>query len=183
MSTARLREEAPPILVVAPSRLGWIALIGAGKTLKQLTFGHASSRAAIRALDPGLRAAAEPGDWNAQLVRRLQDYASGQPVDFRDVRIDTQGLTAFQRRVTAQCRKIAYGEVRTYGRLAALAGSPRAARAVGNCMAANRFPLIVPCHRVLPASGRPGAFSAPGSTAMKQRLLAMEAGRRGTPRR
>jgi len=164
------------ILVVVPSPLGWITLIGARQILKQLTFGHRSRRAAIRALEPELRKNSIDGTWNPELVQRLLAYASGTPVSFDEVPIDSQRLTAFQRKVVGRCRRIPYGQVRTYGQLAAEAGSPRAARAVGNCMAANRFPLIVPCHRVLPASGRVGAFSGPGGTRMKQKLLMMEAG-------
>jgi methylated-DNA-[protein]-cysteine S-methyltransferase len=64
----------------------------------------------------------------------------------------------------------------TYGELAAKAGYPGAARAVGNCMAANRIPLLIPCHRVVCAGGRLGSYSAPGGTVTKRRLLALEAG-------
>jgi methylated-DNA-[protein]-cysteine S-methyltransferase len=167
--------EEHTVLVVLHSPLGWMALIGAGHVLRQLTFGHSSAQAAVRALDRRLVAKAVRGTWNAPLVRRLLAYAAGRPADFADVEIDPRGLSAFQRRVVEHCRRIPYGKTLTYGQLAAKAGSPRAARAVGNCMAANRIPLVVPCHRVLPASGRPGAFSAPGGTNMKKRLLALEA--------
>ena len=167
--------EKPHILVILPSQLGWMALIGSGPLLKQLTFGHSSSRAAKRALDAELLENATPGTWNAPLLRRLKAYAAGMPEEFHDVRVDPGRLTVFQRRVVRHCRRIPYGKTLTYGQLAAVAGSPRAARAVGNCMAANRVPLIVPCHRVVPADGRPGAYSAPGGTGMKQRLLALEA--------
>ena len=167
-------SAGPGVLVVFPSRLGWMALIGAGDVLKRLTFGHRSSHAAAAACGPELLQYAQPGDWNSQLVRRLQSYASGKPVDFCDVRVDPGPLTEFRRRVVRCCRQIPYGKTISYGRLAAEAGSPRAARAVGNCMAVNRIPLIIPCHRVLPADGRPGSFSAPGGTRTKQRLLALE---------
>lgn len=162
------------VLVVFPSRLGWMALIGAGGVLKQLTLVHRSARAAAGACDPELLEDARRGTWNLPLVRRIQAYASGQPVDFCDVRVDPGRLTEFQRRVVHHCRQIPYGGSLSYGQLAARAGSPRAARAVGNCMAANRIPLIIPCHRVLRADGRPGAFSAPGGTRTKRRLLALE---------
>ena len=161
-------------LVVFPSPLGWMALIGTGDLLEQLTLGHGSARAAARACDAELLQRATRAAWNEPLVRRLQAYASGKRVDFRDVRIDPGGLTGFRHRVIAQCRKIPYGKTLSYGQLAAKAGSPHAARAVGSCMAANRVPLIVPCHRVLRADGRPGAFSAPGGTRTKLRLLALE---------
>ena len=151
-----------------------MALIGAGDVLRQLTLAHRSSHAAAAACDPDLLAGVRRGTWNEALVRRLQAYASGTPVDFRDVRVDPGRLTAFQRRVVARCRQIPYGETVSYGELAAKAGSPGAARAVGNCMAANRIPLIIPCHRVVRAHGGLGGFSGPGGTRTKRRLLALE---------
>ncbi len=169
-------HEARAVLVTASSALGWIAMVGSGEVLRQLSFGHSSAREAIGALDAKWQELARRGTWNRDLVRRLRAYAARERVDFSDVRIDLAGMSDFQRRVVECCRRIPYGQTRTYGELAAMAGSPRAARAVGNCMAANRFPLIVPCHRVVPADGRLGAFSAPGGTKTKQRLLEMEAG-------
>ena len=61
------------------------------------------------------------------------------------------------------------------GQLAARAGFPRAARAVGHCMALNRIALVIPCHRVLAAGGRLGGYSASGGIRLKRRLLRMEA--------
>ncbi len=161
--------------VSLPAPLGWIALLGTGKTLLQLTFGHTSAQAALEALEDSLAQEAQEGLWNRPLVRRLEAYAAGEPVDFTDIEIDSGPVSQFRRRVILHCRRIGYGKTLSYGQLAAHAGSPRAARAVGSCMAVNRIPLIVPCHRVLPASGYPGAFSAPGGSRTKQRLLAMEA--------
>ena len=83
-------------------------------------------------------------------------------------------FSRFQRRVLNQCRRVPCGATISYARLAAKAGYPGAARAVGNCMAGNPIPLIVPCHRVVCSDGRLGAYSAPGGTAMKRRLLALE---------
>ena len=74
------------------------------------------------------------------------------------------------RRLPADSR----GLTRTYGELAAECGSPGAARAVGSVMAKNRYPLIVPCHRVLAAGGELGGYSAPDGLKMKRRLLEME---------
>ncbi len=167
-------ESPPDVLVAFETQLGWMALVGRGSVVRQLTFGHSSREAAVDALDVELAANAQEGVWNLPLCQRLADYAQGREVDFADVPIDEAGLSPFVRRVLSSCRAIAYGQTRSYGQLAAAAGSPAAARAVGNCMAANRFPLIVPCHRVVGADGRLGAFSAPGGIVMKKRLLSME---------
>jgi methylated-DNA-[protein]-cysteine S-methyltransferase len=159
-----------------------MAVIAAGNRLRQLTFGHGSARAAVQALDPKLRASTALNR-NPALARQLRRYAAGRPVDFRRLMVDLKPLTPFQRRVVAVCRRIPCGKTLSYGELAARAGAPGAARAVGNCMARNRIPLVIPCHRVVAAGGRIGAYSAPGGAAMKRRLLAMEAAAVGRNRR
>jgi len=163
-------------LAAFSSPLGWIAMIGRGKTLMQLVFGHRNADAAVRSLDPDLREAAAPGPWSRDLAERLRAYAEGEAVDFADVRVDQRHLADFARRVQRHCRRIPYGQTLSYGELASAAGSAGAARAVGSCMARNRTPLVVPCHRVVAAGGRIGAFSAPGGSRTKRRLLALESG-------
>lgn len=100
-------------------------------------------------------------------------YFAGQRVEF-DVSLDLTGLTDFRRKVLSACAKIPYGATITYGELADRVGSPGAARAVGGVMANNPVPLIVPCHRVLAASGKMGGFSAQGGVAVKARMLRLE---------
>jgi len=163
-------------VVVFPSKLGWMALIGSGRTLRYLTFGHATAEAAVRALPATVSQSARPGDWNRPLVRRLKAYAAGARDDFRDVELDPGPATEFRRRVFCCCRQIGYGQTLTYGQLAAKAGHPRAARAVGGCMAANPIPLVIPCHRVVAAHGRLGGYSGVGGIRLKKRLLELEAG-------
>jgi len=167
-------SQAPNRLVVFQTSLGWFALVGAGQVLKRLTFGHASQQAAVAAVDPVFRQTAHLGQWNPALVRRLKAYATGTRDDFRDVTIDPGPQTEFQRRVTRCCRRIAHGKTVTYGQLAAQAGHPGAARAVGQCMAANRIPLVVPCHRVTASGGGLGGYSAAGGLDTKRRLLELE---------
>lgn len=85
--------------------------------------------------------------------------------------------TAFACDVRAALCEVPGGETVTYGELAALAGHPGAARAVGTVCRTNPFQLIVPCHRVLPASGGIGAYmgrtGGPGAK-IKEHLLAYE---------
>jgi methylated-DNA-[protein]-cysteine S-methyltransferase len=156
------------------TRLGWMALVANGNHLKQLVFGYPSKKAALAALRNELITTAKPQDAESALVKRLRAYAEGNPDDFRDIVVETGKLTAFQQKVQKLCRQIPFGKTMTYGELAAKAGAPGAARAVGSCMARNCFPLVVPCHRVVPAGGRLGNYSAPGGTETKQRLLDME---------
>ena len=177
MTTSHRRKkpiETPLSLLVFSTDLGWMAVVLAGDVVQQFVFGHRSAAAAKKALDQRLLEHAEPGKRNEPLVRRLQKYASGTPDPLHDIPVDLGPVSDFQRRVLQQCRRIPYGQTMSYGELAARAGSPGAARAVGNCMARNRIPLLIPCHRVVCADGRLGFYSAPGGTSMKRRLLAME---------
>jgi O-6-methylguanine DNA methyltransferase len=155
--------------------LGWMALVASETTVRQLVFGHASAAAARAALDAKLLGRAGVGDDHLALIERLTNFAAGKRADFLDVRIDLAHLTPFQRRVVKHCRAIPYGQTRSYGELAVLAGSPRAARAVGSTMASNRFSIIVPCHRIINADGSVGRYGAPGLSQTKRRMLEMEA--------
>lgn len=109
---------------------------------------------------------------DSPLVTRLAAYFAGEPVSFDDVEVDLEELTPFHRALTAALRRVPRGEVVSYGELAALAGRPGAQRAAGTFCAQNRLPLIVPCHRVVGASG-PGSYGALGLE-YKRRLLALE---------
>lgn len=156
------------------TEFGWLAIAADGDTLLRLVFGYPSRAAALSALDVGEAEPSEPRGALAALVEKLQDFCAGTNVDFRRVKLDLSHLTSFQRRVIQRCRNIAHGRSRSYGELAAEAGSPGAARAVGNTMAANRFPLIVPCHRVINSDGSLGNYGGPEGVRMKLRLLSLE---------
>jgi len=106
------------------------------------------------------------------LVRRAQRYFAGEPVSFADVELDLAWTTPFHAAVTETLRAVPYGEVVTYGELAALAGHPNAQRAAGTYCARNRFPLFVPCHRVVAANGL-GSYGSLGPE-YKRRLLELE---------
>jgi methylated-DNA-[protein]-cysteine S-methyltransferase len=107
-----------------------------------------------------------------QLVHRLGAYFEGEPVAFGDVEIEADEWTPFQLDVAAALRDVAYGEVVSYSDLARLAGYPRAQRAAGTFCARNRYPLVVPCHRVVGAQGI-GSYGSLGLD-YKRRLLALE---------
>ncbi len=169
-------------LSVFPSPLGWMAVVSSDGAVRRLSFGHSRPEAARKAVAAEAADDVEAGSTAASLVRRLQSYASGHREDFRNVRVDLQGLTDFQRKVLTECRKIPYGRTCTYGQLAAKAGSPRSARAVGNCMAANPLPLLIPCHRVVPAGKGVGAYSAPGGAKTKRRLILIETASASPPK-
>jgi methylated-DNA-[protein]-cysteine S-methyltransferase len=106
------------------------------------------------------------------LAERVVAYFRGERVSFEDVEVDAEWATPFQERIAEALRGVPWGEVVTYGELAALAGRPRAPRAAGTFCAENNFPLVVPCHRVVSASGL-GSYGSLG-VEYKRRLLALE---------
>ena len=109
------------------------------------------------------------------LQQRIVAYFEGVNTDFRtDPAIDLGGLGPFTQTLLTACRQIPAGQTQTYAALARSIGRPHGARAAGNALAANPIPLIVPCHRVLRTDGGLGGFSAPGGTAVKQRMLLHE---------
>lgn len=111
---------------------------------------------------------------NARCVALLTRLLAGEPSDLSQVKLDVGSAPDFHQRVYEVVQQIPHGKTVTYGEVAALAGSPKASRAVGQAMARNPVALIVPCHRVTAASGKLGGFSAYGGAATKQVLLALE---------
>jgi methylated-DNA-[protein]-cysteine S-methyltransferase len=108
----------------------------------------------------------------SELVDRLTAFLAGDDVSLADVPLDLEWTTPFQRAVVNALREVRRGEVVSYGELAALAGYPGAARAVGTLCARNRFMFFVPCHRVVGAGGIGGYGSA--GIRVKRRLLELE---------
>jgi methylated-DNA-[protein]-cysteine S-methyltransferase len=168
------------------TELGWTAIAWREDALRGVAFGHTSRRNVEIAIARSLRMLRQQGalsghnalhdvpGWAKELIDGLRRFAAGEPVDFSDVPLATDHYTTFGCRVAAACRRIPWGQTRSYGELAAECGAPGAARAVGTVMAKNRYPLVVPCHRVLAAGGALGGYSAPDGLRMKRRLLKME---------
>jgi methylated-DNA-[protein]-cysteine S-methyltransferase len=107
----------------------------------------------------------------AALIDVLAAYFSGEAIEI-SVPLKLSGHTDFQRDVWRVATEIPYGEVRTYGWVAARLGRPKTARAVGGALAQNPFPVVVPCHRVVRTDGSLGGFSA--GLEWKKALLQLE---------
>ncbi len=160
------------------------------ETTPIVTFETALGRCAVRWSDGGITRVMLPiaagrvgrrfedGAAVPPFVRRAIDgmvaVLAGESRDLRDVALDERGVDAFRRDVYAATRAIPPGTTRTYGDIARSIGAPGAARDVGAALARNPFPIVVPCHRVVAASGALTGFSAPGGLATKRRMLELE---------
>lgn len=119
--------------------------------------------------------AATPPSRVMTIVDAAKRYFAGEKVDFSDVQVDLDIEDEFFRNIYTAARRLGWGQTTTYGALAKQLGAgPEAARAVGQAMAKNPVPLIIPCHRVLAAGGKIGGFSAPGGSNTKQHMLEIE---------
>lgn len=103
---------------------------------------------------------------------QVEVFLGGGAVNFSIAELDFEAVGGFERRVLLADHQIPRGRVMTYGGLAAKVGVPGGARAVGNVMAGNPFPLVIPCHRVIRSDGSLGGFG--GGLPMKRALLEME---------
>jgi methylated-DNA-[protein]-cysteine S-methyltransferase len=116
-----------------------------------------------------------PSPTVAEAVAAVRRYFEGKETDFSMFKLDLGKQDPFFERVYAAARRVGWGRATTYGALAKeLGAGPEAARDVGHAMAKNPVALIIPCHRVLAAGGKVGGFSAPGGSAAKIRMLALE---------
>jgi O-6-methylguanine DNA methyltransferase len=107
-------------------------------------------------------------------VEAMRAHLAGGMDAMESMVLDYAGVPLFHRRVYEALRRIGPGQTIGYGELAERVGSPGAARAVGQAVGKNPYPIVVPCHRVLAAGGRAGGFSAYGGLATKRAMLAIE---------
>lgn len=151
---------------------GWIAVVGSSAGLCRTTLPAPDERSAIEAITRGVTTRRAEDDF-IEIRRALMDYFRGERVKFSfPIDLDLEGCTGFQRDVWEATSKIPYGQLRSYGRIAAEIGRPCAARAVGQALGANRLPIIIPCHRVVRSDGSLGGFS--GGLHWKEELIKLE---------
>ncbi|HVS52636.1 MAG TPA: methylated-DNA--[protein]-cysteine S-methyltransferase [Opitutaceae bacterium] len=118
---------------------------------------------------------AEPPGWVRDIIARVERHLAGEPQDFSDVRFDFNRVPEFIRSVLRATLAVKSGQTASYGDLAAALGLPPAAsRAIGSALGDNPWPLLIPCHRIISATGKMTGFSGPGGVATKVKLLALE---------
>lgn len=138
------------------SPLGTLYLLFSGKSLAGISFEK-----------PSFKAGRAPEG----LKKELTDYFEGRQERFTH-KITLPSGTAFEKQVWLALREVPYGETRTYKWLAERVGSPGGSRAVGQALAKNPLPIVLPCHRIIESQGSIGGYT-PG-VGIKRRLLAME---------
>ena len=158
-----------PELVETP--LGWIALVFSDRGLWGCTPPLPSHGTAFQKLSQwGL--SGTPSDSQSDLAYRLQAHLNGDAISYEDIDLDWEGVSAWQRTILEEAKRIPWGETRTYGWITARTALPQAARAAGQALAGNRFPIVIPCHRVVRADGSLGGYA--GGVEIKNKLLALE---------
>jgi methylated-DNA-[protein]-cysteine S-methyltransferase len=160
--------------IVVKTRWGWACAVCKDGKVTALSLAQPTRAAALAACGRSGGKRTRPAG-RGQLRRLAQDlrrYFAGEAVDFSRYPLDLSSLPHFVQRALLAARGIPYGQVRTYGWVAARAGNAKAARAAGQAMSRNPLALLVPCHRVVGAGGRLTGFG--GGLPMKRALLALE---------
>ena len=137
---------------------------------------EASDDAALRRLAKRFPQAEEtaPPPEVARTIAAIRALLDGGDTDLSEVALDMDRVPTFNKKVYAIARSVRPGATLSYGAIAEALGDTLLARDVGQAMAQNPFPIVVPCHRVLAAGGKIGGFSAEGGIETKRRMLAIE---------
>ena len=164
---------------IFPSDLGHFALVWDEVALHRIILPYASQRKLQAAICTKERACdgrhATP-HWVQQLAQDISAYYAGQLAieQIKRPQLAFGKLTEFQSMVYAELSRTSSSEILSYQELARRVGRPKAARAVGSCMARNPFPLLIPCHRVVTASGKLGHFTADSGIVMKRQMQQLD---------
>jgi methylated-DNA-[protein]-cysteine S-methyltransferase len=156
MALAWQGEKIVGIFLPEASEKALLALVRSRLAIKKLTFSDAIPAFA------------------GHLAAQIRSHLRGEAQEFDFSHIDMPGSGPFMRKVYERTRGIPSGTVLTYAAVAKKAGSPKAFRAVGQAMAKNPFPIVIPCHRVVGTSKGAGGFSALGGLDTKARILKIE---------
>ncbi|PQA88770.1 methylated-DNA--[protein]-cysteine S-methyltransferase [Hyphococcus luteus] len=163
-------------LALFDTALGRCGIAWGPDGLRAVSFPEASdeeTRGRLRRRAPGA-AEAEPPREIAALIEDIVALFEGEKRDLSYAKLDLEGVGDFERRVYALSVEIRPGEAKTYGDLAKALGDVAQSRRVGQALGRNPFPIVVPCHRIVGASGAMTGFSAPGGAELKRRLLKIE---------
>lgn len=158
------------------SAIGTCGIAWSGDGVTRLLLPEADRGTTERRLrGSGLGHSAEkPPPGIARTIAKVCRHLDGKRIGLAEVSLDLSESIPFHRRVYEVLRGIGWGETVSYGTLAGLAGAPGAARAVGTALKHSPVAIIIPCHRVVAAGGKPGGYTAHGGLVTKRRLLQIE---------
>lgn len=167
--------------LVFQTELGFVGIAWNSKGLRRLCLFQNDRAAIERRLERSGATAHQDAlpEWVAVLLHDIRGYAKGKKIDFSAVPVDLTGVDDFRLAIYEAARKLEFGQATTYGELARQAGHAGLPRETGQALGANPVPLVIPCHRILAAGGKIGGFSAPGGSATKEKMLALEGVRVG----
>jgi methylated-DNA-[protein]-cysteine S-methyltransferase len=160
--------------VVFSTDWGYCAFICGDETIVRFLLPSPDRRELIHSIESLKIPAAASSRLLPDLQVQVRSYFSGRSARF-DCRVDLSGLPAFSQRVLHQCCAIPPGKTLSYKQLASRAGKPLAGRAVGQILAANQAPIIIPCHRVIRSDGSIGGYIGSSDNSLKKRLITHEA--------
>jgi len=155
------------------TKFGWMGLVGTGKGIERIYLPTNQKKWVYDLVRSNFSESVEDREFYKKEIGQVAEYFQGQRKDFQ-FDLDFSKSTPFQRRVYEILLTIPFGEVRTYAWVAKKIGNPRALRAVGNANGKNKWPLVVPCHRVVGSNGFLTGFSASGGLDLKAKLLLHE---------
>ena len=157
---------------VLDTPIGELGLLASQRGLRRVAFAHEIAK--LLRDHPGA-VHDDTGPVLSKAITQMQEYFSGERRQFT-VPLDRPAPDTFLTRVHWLIAEIPFGQTISYGELAAAAGSPRAARAVGGACGKNPLPIVVPCHRVLSSDGRIGGYGRGflGGLEVKEKLLVLE---------
>ena len=159
--------------IIFPVQPGWMGLVGNEKGLQRIYLPGLKKQELKERIACEFPQSAESADSWEQAKKQFIEYFSGKRTLF-DIPLDLSEATPFQKKVYTALSRVPFGEVCTYRSLAQKIGNPKALRAVGLANAKNRWPLVIPCHRVVGSDGFLTGFSAPGGLGLKAVLLKLE---------
>jgi methylated-DNA-[protein]-cysteine S-methyltransferase len=172
MRSQALRHSGTQALALFNTPVGRMAVVATPRGLARVVLPTELAKGGVS--KPSLRGQADRQQAEAhaaQAEREILEYLAGRRRKFT-VPVDMANVPPFHAKVLRACRRISYGQTLTYAELAGRAGSPRAARAVGQAMARNPLALVVPCHRVVSTGGGLGGYG--GGLDLKRHLLKLE---------
>ena len=163
------------VYTIFKTKIGWIGLEKSNCGISLITFPQ-KNITQCEALVCANNSHANKSDSDfSHIINQIHLYTSGKNVEFNSIKLDYRGYTEFSKKTLEACRNVPYGETRSYKWLADKAGSEFAYRSVGQIMAKNKFPIIVPCHRIIGSTGKLTGFRGKKHDLnMKTRFLNLE---------